>query len=121
MKPTRKSIEVCLKASGALLFLLLGLIGSTAVYSDDFVSSLVVLNMDTEPNDVLVFATGSGESIGSLTIALGVGQRIPAYCSSSVHRQVRLLKFISAPSTTSCFQPCLRFRADGELLDSSPQ
>ena len=47
----------------------------SAVYSDEFVSSLVVLNMDTEPNNVLIFATGSGESIGSLTITLGVGQR----------------------------------------------
>jgi len=47
----------------------------SAVYSDEFVSSLVVLNMDTEPNNVLIFATGSGASIGSLTITLGVGQR----------------------------------------------
>ena len=57
----------------------------SAVYSDEFVSSLVMLNMDTEPNNVLIYATGSGESIGSLTITLGVGQR---FRSTSILQQL---------------------------------
>ena len=64
----------------------------SAVYSDEFVSSLVVLNMDTEPNNVLIFATGSGESIGSLTITLGVGQRF---------RSTNILQQLGAPPGSS--------------------
>ena len=69
----------------------------SAVYSDEFVSSLVVLNMDTEPNNVLIFATGSGESIGSLTITLGVGQRFRSTNICSARCTARFVWCHSSP------------------------
>ncbi len=48
----------------------------SAVYSDEFESSLVVLNMDNEPNNVTITASNHlGDSIGSLTVALAIGGR----------------------------------------------
>ena len=86
LPPSATSSAVRNMAVGTLLVL------PSVVYSDEFVSSLVVLNMETEPNNVLVSATGSGESIGSLTIELGVGQRF---------RSTNILQHLGAPPGSS--------------------
>jgi hypothetical protein len=47
-----------------------------SAYSEEFVSSLAILNVDREPNDVTIHATNHlGGTIGAMSITLGVGER----------------------------------------------
>ena len=80
-----------------------------AVYSDDFVSSLVILNMDNEPNNVRIDASNQVENIaiGSTAITLRAGERF---------RTTNILQRLGAPRGSS--GPILVRSTNGRLLSA---
>ena len=80
----------------------------SSVYSEEFVSSLAILNVDSEPNNVTIHATNHlGDTIGSRTITLRVGERF---------RTANILQQLGAASGS--FGPILVSSNNGRSLSA---